>query len=193
MSLDYWMDLYKLPVAGMIMMHDGHFIHLPNALPDDTRDTKSFYASSSWDLPTAVVFIFDVESDGLLLQAVDKAAQPPPDGKGMCASTLSAHVSRIRCNVCNMLSPAAFATCTGFLAPRPHVNMDAMYDFLSCGVGSRTVLCFPRCSMLQSKPHYKFSVIMVMHSIHVHSVCCLASVEDRSWDGVPHRNGARSD
>lgn len=41
------MQLYGLPVAGMIVMHDGNYIRVSNALPDDTRDAKSFYVSSS--------------------------------------------------------------------------------------------------------------------------------------------------
>ena len=135
-NLDDWMDLYKLPVAGMIMLVDGHYMHLANALPDDSRDVNSFNVLSSWDLPTALVFIFDAESDGLLLQAVDDAAHPPPAGKGMCASTqqIYAHVLLAPgspCSMCMLHSMAACAKCTGFMAPRPLANMDAMNDFFS--------------------------------------------------------------
>ena len=135
-NLDDWMDLYKLPVAGMIMLDDGPYIHLAIALPDDSRDVNSFYVLSSWDLPTALVFIFDVESDGLLLQAVDDAAHPPPAGQGMCASTRQfyAHVllsPGSPCSMCMLHSPAACAICTAFLAPRPRVNMAAMNDLFS--------------------------------------------------------------
>lgn len=58
-----------------------------SALMTSVRNDESFYASTSKQLHKAVIFVFDVESDGLLLQAVDNAAHHPV-GDGMCVSTL---------------------------------------------------------------------------------------------------------
>ena len=164
------------------MLDDGHYFHLANALPDDSRDVKSFYVLSSGDVPTALVFIFDVESDGLLLQAVDDVAHPPPAGQGMCASTLHfyANVFILPCSRCMLHSSAACAICTGFLAPRPRVNMDAMNDFIS----SLTVACFLRWPMLQSKPHCKLHAAMVMQRFRAYSILHVDIVRDMCWDVV---------
>lgn len=62
-------------------------VHLSSFRPNDVRNDESFYASTSKQLHKAVIFVFDVESDGLLLQAVDNAAHHPV-GDGMCVSTL---------------------------------------------------------------------------------------------------------
>lgn len=71
----------------MIMMKDANSVQFISLFPDDGRDVNSFYTSISQDPQKAVIFLFAVESDGLLLQAVDNAARDPV-GKNMCASAL---------------------------------------------------------------------------------------------------------
>ena len=86
-DLDAWTEFIGIPLTGMIMTDEGdRSVHLSGFRPDDNRDSNSFYASTSKQLHKAVIFLFDVESDGLLLQAVDNAAHHPVGG-GMCAST----------------------------------------------------------------------------------------------------------
>ena len=67
----------------MVMTNDGdNSVHLSSFRDGDKRDDFSYYASTSRDLHKAVIFIFDVESNGILLQAVDNAAHFPV-GNGM--------------------------------------------------------------------------------------------------------------
>lgn len=82
-DLDVWQEFIGLPITGMVMTNDGdNSVHLSSFRDGDERDDNSFYASTSRDLHKAVIFIFDVESNGILLQAVDNAAHFPV-GNGM--------------------------------------------------------------------------------------------------------------
>ena len=116
-DLDAWTDFIGLPVTGMIMTDDGDkSVHLSGFRPNDDRDAESFYASTSKQLHKAVIFLFDVESNGLLLQAVDNAAHRPV-GDGMCASNQPTYPASPPCRYSCLLRVSPESPAAGSVMP----------------------------------------------------------------------------
>lgn len=88
-NTDDWKNFAGLPLTGSIEMNDGKSaVVVSEFRADDKRGKYSYYAATSIERNKAVVFLFVVEANGLLLQAVKNNADAPVTN-GMCASTPS--------------------------------------------------------------------------------------------------------
>lgn len=88
-NTDDWETFAGLPLTGAISMNDGHsVIHISTYRAADRRGEDSYYAATSSELHKSVVFLFVVQDDGLLLQAVKNNAHHPVTD-GMCVPTHS--------------------------------------------------------------------------------------------------------
>lgn len=85
-NTDNWETFAGLPLTGAIKVNDGNsVVHISAYFPEDRRGKYSYYAATSDELQKTVVFLFVVEDDGLLLQAVKNNAHYPVTN-GMCVS-----------------------------------------------------------------------------------------------------------
>nr|Q6T6H8.1 RecName: Full=Lectin; Flags: Precursor [Ulva pertusa]AAR32648.1 lectin [Ulva pertusa] len=77
-NTDNWETFAGLPLTGAIKVNDGNsVVHISAYFPEDRRGKYSYYAATSDELQKTVVFLFVVEDDGLLLQAVKNNAHYP--------------------------------------------------------------------------------------------------------------------